>query len=205
MSEDATAPSPDPPDGLTPPGPGELEQAVQRSLAAFLAQAKQAAVEAIEEVVRRYGSGLADEVRQALRTSVDEVVRTQVGRLVNELAPSGDTARGLAEGFHQELREFANTTLRDLFENRLPAYSRWAGRRVIDYVLVGTLFAIAAVLLCAGSVLALQAAGVPPYATYIAGGLVALGFGFTLLRVRSRGWESPPAITGELGNKPPRG
>src|SRR4051794_12416730 len=123
MSEDSPTPQTASPDGAAPPGPGELEQAVQRSLAAFLAQAKQAAVEAIEEVVRRYAGSLGDEVRQSLRTAVDEVVRSQVGRLIEEVAPSGDTARRLADGLHQELRDFANTTLRDLFDNRLPECS----------------------------------------------------------------------------------
>jgi hypothetical protein len=197
MNDGPTTPQAAAPDAAALPTAGELEQAVQRSLEAFLAKAKQAAVEAIEEVVRRYGSSLGDEVRQALRISVDEVIRTQVGRLVNELAPSGDTARRLADGLHQELRDFANTTLRDLFESRLPAYSRWAGRSVIDYFLAGVLFAVAAVLLFAGGVLALQAAGVRPFATYLVGGAVALALGFVLLRVRAREREAPPVIPGE--------
>jgi hypothetical protein len=117
--------------------------------------------------------------------------------LVEQLRPGGDAARRLAEGWIQELREFVNTTVRDLFEKRLPEYSRWAGQRVIDYVLVGILFAMAAVLVCVGGVLGLREAGVPPYMTYLVAGAVALVFGFWLLKLRSRSWETQPT-TGEL-------
>lgn len=207
MSEDpATPPQPPPDAGGVSAWVGELERALQRNVEPLLDRLKQAvwqaALGAIDETVRRYGVGLGDEVRQTLRTAVDEVVRAQVGRLVAELAPSGDTAKRLADGLHQELRDFANTTLRDLFETRLPEYSRWAGRSIIDYALAGLLFAIAAVLLFAGGVLALNAAGVPPYATYLIGGVVALGFGFVLLKAREWRGNAPPMAAGQSG-KPP--
>lgn len=188
MSE-GSEPQPASPPGSVPTV-AELESALQRNVEPLLDKLRQAARQAIagaiEEVVRRYGTGLGDEVRQTLRSAMDELVKAQVGRLVAEFAPSGDAARRLADGLHQELRDFANTTLRELFETRLPEYSRWAGGRVLDHALAGLLFAVAAVLLFAGGVLGLQQAGVPPFVTYLIGGVAALGLGFALLKARSR-------------------
>lgn len=185
-----------PPDGGPSVRLGELEAALQRNIEPLLDQlkqaVKQAALGAIEEVVRKYGAGFADEVRQTLRAAVDDLVKAQVGRLVAELAPTGDTARKLADGLHQELQDFANTTLRNLFETRLPVYSRWAGRSLIDYALAGLFFATAAVLLCVGSVLALQQTGLPPYVTYFVCGVGALGLGTVFLALRRREQGPPP-------------
>src|SRR5687767_216189 len=124
MGEDTENRQTAPPDGSSSVRLAELEAALQRNIEPLLDQlkqaAKQAALGAIEEVVRKYGAGLADEVRQTLRTAVDELVKAQVGRIAAELVPSGDAARKLTDGLHQELRDFANTTLRDLFDTRLP-------------------------------------------------------------------------------------
>lgn len=208
MTEGAESQRPAPKDGTARPGDvGDIEAALQRNVEPLLDKlkqaVKQAALGAVEEVVKKYGTGLAGEVRQTLRSAVDELVKAQVGRLVQELMPTGDTARRLADGLHNELREFANTTLRDLFEKRLPEYSRWAGRSVIDYALAWFLLAVAAVLLFAGGVMALQQAGVPPYATFLIGGVAALGFGFVLLKAR-RG-DAPPMTTGQPPTTPPDG
>lgn len=201
MSEGSATRQTAAPGGAGSPTVGELEAALQRNVEPLLDKLRhavgQAALGVIEEAVRKYGGGLADEVRQTVRHAMDDLVKAQVGRLVAELAPSGDAARQLADGLQRELREFANTTLRDLFETRLPEYSRWAGRSVLDYGLAGLLFAIAAVLLFAGGVLGLQQVGVPPYATYLIGGIVALGFGFVLLQARARRGE------GERAARPP--
>ena len=96
MSEGSATPHAAAPDGAgSPTRIGELEAALQRNVEPLLDKlkqaAKQAALGAIEEAVRKYGAGLADEVRETLRAAVDELVKAQVGRLVAELAPSGDT------------------------------------------------------------------------------------------------------------------
>src|SRR5438874_3422427 len=150
----------------TPDGTGswaavaEFERALQRNVEPFLEKAKQAVLDAVEAAVRKHGAGIVTELRQTLKAAVDELVRSHIEKLVEQLRPGGDAARRLAEGWLKELREFADTTVRDLFEKRLPEYSRWAGQRVIDYVLVGVLFAMAAVLVCVGGVLGLREAGV---------------------------------------------
>jgi hypothetical protein len=74
-----------------------------------------------------------------------------------------------------------------------------------------TLFCLAAVLLCVGGVLGLQQAGLPPYATYLLGGSVALGAGWALLRLRAWDWagrQVPPgkgAAEGKSTGPDPKG
>jgi hypothetical protein len=203
MSEDSTTRQVASPDGTGSSATvAEFERALQRNAEPFLAKTKQVVLDAIEEAARKYGAGLVTEMRQTLKAAVDDLVKAHIEKMVEQLRPGGDAARRLAEGWLQELREFVNTTVRDLFEKRLPEYSRWAGQRMIDYVLAGVLFAIAAVLVCVGGVLGLREAGVPPYMTYLVGGAVVLVFGYWLLKLRSRSWETPPTAAGEPPAKP---
>ncbi|HVL12796.1 MAG TPA: hypothetical protein VM529_09530 [Gemmata sp.] len=176
----------------------EFERTIQENAAPLLEKAKQALLNAIDEAVRKHGVALVAELRGTLKAAVDGIVAAQIEKMVEQLRPNGDAARRLAEGWFLELRGFADTTVRDLFETRVPEYSRWAGQRVLDFALVGVLFVIAAVLLFAGGILGLREAGVPPYAALLIGGVVALGFGFWLLRTRPR-----PEAPGE--RKPPGG
>jgi len=202
MSEDSKTQQVAAPDGTgSSSAVAEFERVLLRNAEPFLEKTKQAVLNAIEEAARKHGAGLVTEMRQTLKTAVDELVKAHIEKMVEQLRPGGDTARRLAEDWLQELREFINTTVRELFEKRLPEYSRWAGQRMIDYVLAGTLFAMAAVLVCVGGTLGLKEAGVPPYATYLVGGAVALGCGFGLFKLRSRRWEAPQPTAGEL---PPR-
>jgi hypothetical protein len=168
----------------------------------LIERTKQAVRNAVEEAVREYGGGMVAEARQKLKAAVDGLVAAQVEKLVQQLGPGGDAAPRLAEGWLRDLREFANTTLTDLFEKRVPEYSRWAGQRVLDYALVGILFAVAVVLLFAGGILGLRELGLPPYATFLIGGIVALAFGFWLLRMRPR--PEPPGVM-KSEQKPPGG
>ena len=156
----------------------------------LIERAKQAIRDAVEDAVREYGGSLVAEARQKLKAAVSGLVGVQVEKLVQQLAPGGDTVKRATEGWIRDLREFANTTLADLFERRVPEYSRWAGQRVLDYALVSVLFTIAVVLLFAGGILGLRELGVPLYATFLIGGVVALAFGFWLLRMRPR--PEPP-------------
>jgi hypothetical protein len=158
----------------------------------LIERTKQAVHNAVEEAVREYGTGMVAEARQKLKAAVDGLVAVQVEKLVQQLGPGSDAAKRATEGWLRDLREFANTTLADLFEKRVPEYSRWAGQRVLDYALVGILFAVAVVLLFAGGILGLHELGLPPYATFLIGGVVALAFGFWMLRMRPR--PEPPGV-----------
>jgi hypothetical protein len=200
MSDDSDTRPVAPPDGIGAPG-AEFEPGSERNAETFLDRTKQAVLNAIEETIRRHGGGLLAEVRQTLKAAIDGLVAAQVEKMVEQLKPGGDAARRLAEGWVRELREFANATLGELFDKRVPEYSRWVGQRLIDYTLLGALFAIAAVFLFVGGILGLRELGVPAYAASLVGGVVALVFGFWLLRMRPR--PEPPGATGEV--KPPGG
>ena len=188
---------------LPPPGGtdlkaavGELERTIQENAEPLLEKAKKALLNAIDEAVRKHGVALLGELRGTLKAAVDGIVAAQIEKMVEQLRPGGDAAKQLAEGWVRELREYGDTTVRELFEKRVPEYSRWAGQRVIDFALVGVLFTVAVVLLFAGGILGLREAGVPPFAALLIGGVVALGFGFWLLRTRPRsdapGEPKPP-------------
>jgi hypothetical protein len=187
MNADSPTQPAAPPDGTPGLWASIAEPLIERT--------KQAIRAAIEEAVREYGGGMVAEARQKFKAAVDGLVATQIEKMVLQLGP-GDAARQIAEGSLREVREFANTTLADLFEKRVPEYSRWAGQRVLDYALVGILFAIAVVLLFIGGILGLRELGLPPYATFLVGGVVALAFGFWLLRMRPRP-EAPRLTAGE--------
>jgi hypothetical protein len=201
MSEDSDTRPVAPPDATGSPG-AESESAPPQNAETFLERTKQAILTAIEETIRRHGGALLAEVRQTLQAAVEGLVAAQVEKMVEQLKPGGDTARRVAEGWLRELREFADATVGDLFDQRVPEYSRRAGQWVIDYALAGSLFAIAAVLLFVGGILALHELGVPAYAATLACGVVALGFGYWLLRSRARR-PVAPGVTGEV--RPPGG
>jgi hypothetical protein len=159
----------------------------------LIERTKQAVRNAVEDAVREYGGGLVADARQTLKAAVDGLVAAQLDKLLEQLRPGGDAARQIAESSLREVREFANTTLADLFEHRVPEYSRWAGQRIIDHALVGVLFVIGVALLFAGGILGLRELGMPPYATFLIGGIVALAFGFWLLRTQPRRPYTPGA------------
>ena len=171
----------------------ELERSIQRNAEPFLERMKQAILGAAEEAARKYGAALVAELRQTLQGAVNDLVATHVEKLVEQLRPGGETARRVAEGMLRDLREFINTTVRDLIAQQVPEYSRWAGRRVVDYAVTGVLFVVAAILLCVGGILALEEAGVPLYPVYLVAGSVALVIGFGLFMFRSQRWDTLPS------------
>jgi hypothetical protein len=173
----------------------DVRQALHATIAPFLEQAKQTALTAIDETIKKYSSGFLADTQQTLRAAVDEIVQTQVKSIAAQFAPTGDETRRMAKELLQELEAFIDKTVRELFETRLPKYSRRAGRSMIDYAVSGILFVLAAVLLCAGGVVGLQQVGVPPYLTFLIGGVVALGLGYVVLTLRVRPETEPPTAT----------
>jgi hypothetical protein len=175
----------------------DLEQAVQRQAEPLLQRVKQMTLEVIDEVARKHGNPLAAELRKVLLETVGSVLRTEAAALVDRLRPAlldgGTAMRQNADTLLKDLDQVLRSTVGEVFQDHVPAYSRWAGQRVIDYFLAGTLFCLAAVLLCVGGILGLQQAGLPSFVTYLVGGGVALGVGVFLLRLRSRHWGSTAA------------
>ena len=97
--------------------------------------------------------------------------------------------RRQSDGYLENLQQFIATTVVEVFRVHVPDYSRWAGQRVLDYVLAGTLFCLAAVLFCVGAILGLERAGFPPFATYLVSGGFALLAGLAFLKLRSQHWS----------------
>jgi hypothetical protein len=174
----------------------EFERAFQRNIEPFLQKAKQITLDVIEEAGRKHGAHLVTQMQTTLKETVNELVKVHIERMVEQLRPGGEAARAKAESLLDDLKTFVRQTVGDVFKNHVPDYSRWAGQRIIDYVLAGILFAIAAVLVSVGGILGLEQAGMPRYATYLILGGVAFGAGFALLRLRARKWGGPPRLAG---------
>jgi hypothetical protein len=184
----------------------DLDQALNRQMEPFLQRMKQITLEVIDEVAQKHGSPLVAQLRQTLVETVGVIVRAQVPAILDQLRPSvregGDTFRKNADSMAADLKQFISKTVVEVFREHVPTYSRWAGQRIIDYFLAGTLFCLAAVLLCVGTILGLEKAGLPAYLTYLVGGGVAVGVGAAFLKLRSRRWGNagsqrpidPPAV-----------
>jgi hypothetical protein len=145
----------------------------------------------VEEVVKRHATPLIGEFRAALQRTVEELVQSQMDPILAKARQSVRESAQLATEFADvivgRLRVTVAEPTGELLRRKLPGYAHWAGRRALDYVLAGTLFALAAVFLSLGSVFGLQHAGMAPFATYLVVGSVALvaGLVFLLLSVKA--------------------
>jgi hypothetical protein len=176
------------------PGPvatiGEIEQAWQRQMEPLLLQVKQVALEVIDDVGRKHGNPLLGQVRQTLVETVGVLLKAELPALLEQLKPAvregGEAVRHNADSLIADLKQFITTTVVEVFRVHVPEYSRWVGRRMIDYIVATTLFCLAAVLGCVGLILGLERAGLPAYATYLIGGGVAAAAAIALLKLRPR-------------------
>jgi hypothetical protein len=183
----------------SPPTPLEalhdLEQAVERQLEPFLQRVKQRALEVIDEVGQKQGNPLVAQLRETLVETLAVLLRNELAARLDRLKPAWlegtSTVRQNADSLLDDLKQLITQTAVALVRVHAPEYSRWAGQRLFDYVIASTLFCLAAVLLILGCVLGLEKIGMPPFATYILGGGVALAAGWTFLKVRSRKWRDP--------------
>jgi hypothetical protein len=180
----------------------DIEQAFQRQMEPLLQRLKLVTLDVIDEVGRKHGGPLLAQVRQAAAETTAVLLRAELAALVERVTPAvreGSAAvRRDADQLLGELKHFINQTVVEAFQVHVPEYSRWAGQRVLDYFLAGTLFCLAAVLLCVGGILALQWAGLPPFAAYLLGGGAALAAGVVLLNLRSQHWRGTTGGPGAL-------
>lgn len=170
----------------------DFEQAWQRQLAPCLQEVKKMTLELIEEVGRKHGGPGLAHVQQTLTATVTAALKTQESALWTELKPAllqgGEAVRQKTDGLVESFKQFIAMTVIEVFRVHVPDYSRWAGQRVLDYVLAGTLFCLAVVLICVGALLGLERAGFPLYATYLVTGGLALVAGLAFLKLRARHW-----------------
>lgn len=173
--------------------PGAISQALRQEMEPFLQRVKQVTLEVIDEVGRRHGDTLLVQLRQIVVETVGVMLKAEATTLLDRLKPAmiegSDAVRQNTEGLLADLKSFITQTVAETFRVHVPEYSCWAGQRIIDYVLAGTLFGLAAILLCIGGIYGLQHLGLPPFATYLTGGLSALSAGWLFLKFRSRKWK----------------
>jgi hypothetical protein len=174
----------------------DLEEAWQRQVGPFLQNVKQMTLQVIEDVGSKHGGPALAHFRQTLTDTLGAALKSQEAALWAQLKPAlhegGDALRQKTDLLLDNLKQFIATTVVEVFRIHVPEYSRWAGQRVLDYFLAGTLFCLAVVLICVGGILGLEAAGLPRYATYLLSGGAALGVGFIFLKLRSSQWSTGP-------------
>jgi hypothetical protein len=161
----------------------ELRTRQTQPLLEFL---KQTVLIVVEEVGHRHATPLLARVKGVLSEAVGEALRRQLEPLADLAREMTGASALVREQLAGLVRETVTEPVARVLQVDVPGYARWAGSRVIDYSLVATLFCLAAVFLLVGTVQGLQHTGLPPYLTYLLGGLVALGVGLVFLR-RYRG------------------
>lgn len=173
--------------------PETISQALRQEMEPFLQRLKQVTLEVIDEVGKRHGDTLLTQLRQIAVDTVGVMLKAEASTLLDRLKPAviegSNAVRQNTEGLLGDMKQFITRTVAETFHQHVPEYSRWAGQRIIDYVLAGTLFGLAAILLCLGGIFGLQQLGMPPFATYLTGGLGALTAGWLFLKFRSRKWK----------------
>src|SRR5262245_15279779 len=175
----------------------DLDRAIERHLDPVLQRVKHLTLEVIEEIGRKHGAPMLGEVRRAVVETVGTVIKTEIPLLVEKLKPAiAAGAEIVRKELVQDVSQLIANTAADVFQKKVPEYSRSIGLRLIDYLMAGTLFVLSAVLLSIGLILGLEWFGVPKYATYLTSGGLAVVLGWVFLRLRARRWGGePPAAS----------
>jgi hypothetical protein len=168
-----------------------LEELARRQVEPVLARTHEMILKLAAEIVERHATPLVNQVRVALQNALEQVVQQQMGPMLerarHSLQESTQLAGQFADAVVSRLKVTVGEPTKEVLREQVPEYAHWAGRRAMDYVLAAGLFCLAAVFLLVGGVLGLQAVGVPPFATYLIGGLAALGGGLMVMRLFSPG------------------
>jgi len=155
----------------------------------LVARLREVVLQTTEEIVQRHAGPLVAQLRTALQQMLEEVVQRQMEPMLQRAKQSMQESTQLAAQFADALAQRLKVTLAqpaaEVLRQQVPGYAHWAGRRTLDYVLSATLFCLAAVFLLVGGVLGLKEAGVPDFASYLAGSLVAFVGGWVFLRLFS--------------------
>jgi hypothetical protein len=175
----------------------------KQQLDPLLARTRTFLLKVADDLRDKYTAPLADQVKKTLLETVDEMRRQQA-------EPFLDVVRGLAEQLNKTLQEQLLTTLRvmvleplqGILSGRVPIILHGTGTRVLDYIIAGALFCIAAVLVCLALVRGLQELKVPDWLTFLAVGLAALLAGLIFYRKRWQFWQK---VTANLTKTPSSG
>jgi hypothetical protein len=172
-----------------------LAEMAHRQLEPLVDRTRQMIMLVVEDTIQRHASPLVGQLRTALQQMLEEVVPRQMEPLLERaragMQESAQLATQVTDAMVGRLKVTVAEPAAEMVREQVPVYAHAAGRRLLDYVLAATLFSLTAIFLLIGVVLGLQQAGLPPFATYILGGLAALGGGLLFLRLSSRPWTKP--------------
>jgi hypothetical protein len=170
-----------------------VEEMLKRQLAPALDYARQAILSAAAEMVQKEAEPLLLRVKGLTLETVEELIQRQIEpflartrQLVLEGLENATVVQKYTDAITNGLKTFMAETVAEVFRVHIPAYTRRAGHRVMDYAVAGTLYCLAVILLLLGGIFGLQQLGLPRYSTYLIGGAVAGGAAFLLLRFRAR-------------------
>jgi hypothetical protein len=141
-----------------------------------------------DELRDKYTAPLADQVRKVLLDTVDEMRRKHGQPFIEVVNRMRDDLLGsLTKILAQPIEKF--------IAERVPAYTDWAGKRILNFTLAAALFCVAVVLVALGTSQALTALGVPNWCSFLAVGLAALLFGLLFyVRWRQLGAQVGPRV-----------
>lgn len=157
-----------------------------------------------DEIIRTHAAPLFTQMSASLRQALEEGLQRQMQPVLAQarehMKESADLAAQFADATVRRLQVTVGQPAGQFVRRELPGYAHWTGRRLLDYGLATTFLCLAAIFLMVGGVLALQHAGVPNFATFLIGGLVALGGGLVFLRVFQRNLPAVPHEVHSLDN-----
>jgi hypothetical protein len=186
---------------------GGVEEIVQRQMTPFLERAGQSVRDTVDYVLRQHADSLLGRLKGVSLDAAEEMLKKLIEpflertrHLVLDGLENASFVQRYADRLAASLKGFLVETVAEVFQVHVPEYSRRFGRRVVDYVVAGTLYCLAAIFLTVGGILGLQQAGWPPYATFLTGGTVALVLAVVLLKLRHR--TLPPSPT-RPADRPP--
>jgi hypothetical protein len=157
-----------------------VEEILRRQMEPFVDHARRALLTAVEEMVHKYGDPLVAQTKGLTLQTVEEMLKRQIEpflerarQMVLEGLENAAFVQKYVDLLAIGLKNLARETAVEIFQVQLPAYSTKFGRRILGFAAAGTLLCLAMIFLLVGGVLGLQVAGVPVYATYVAGGVAA--------------------------------
>ncbi len=169
-----------------------VEAILKRQMQPFLDHARQTILDSLDVVVHKHADTLLSRLKGVSLDLVEEILKRQLepflGR-AKQMAVDGLENAGFVQKYVDSLtaglKKITLETMTEVVRGQVPDVARRFGRRVVASAAVVTLSCLAGVFLLVGGVLGLQAAGLPPYATYLIGAAVAAGAAWALSHWRS--------------------
>jgi hypothetical protein len=146
------------------------EDLQKQQLDPLLARTRTFLLGVADDVRDKYTAPLADQVKKVLLDTLQDMQKTH-GR------PFLDALNRLPEQVLGSMKTALKAFCEDVVFVEWRRRASWAGGWLFDFILGTTLLAVAVVFVCVGTVLALQALGVPHWCTYLIVGSAAASFG----------------------------